>query len=98
MSKSAVPATSSNPLIGSLRPEALCADARFAAMFCFLANSGAELVQPVRIIDQDAALSRAVRRVSRDEVDEVAVVRHVPRNIRVRPVRAPEDPVRGRLD
>ena len=50
-------------------------------------------IQPVWVIDQYFTLQGRVRCKQRHEVDQVAVIGHVSRDIRMRPVSSPENPV-----
>src|SRR5882762_3625064 len=55
-------------------------------------------VEPRRIVHQDFMLQRRLRRHQCEQVDQVAVVRHVLADVGMRPVGAPQDPVRRGFD
>src|ERR1700693_4787417 len=57
-----------------------------------------KLIETVWIVDQDAALHGSVRHHPWNQIDQVTIVRHVPGDVRMRPVGAPEDPIRRRGD
>src|SRR5262245_65644460 len=56
--------------------------------------SGVKTVQALRIVHEDALLHGRVGREQRDEINQVPVIRHVPRDVRMRPIRAPQDAIR----
>src|SRR5438067_7445293 len=57
-----------------------------------------ETVQPRRVVDEDLALQLRLRHHLREEIHEVAVVRHVLADVGMRPVGAPEDALGRSVD
>jgi hypothetical protein len=53
--------------------------------------------QARRVFDEKLVLNSRIRRVERDEIDQIAVIGH-DRHVRVRPVRSPQDAIRRRID
>src|SRR5205085_2131060 len=67
---------------------------RFEFRSCWLA---VEVEQPRRIADEQLVLQCRLGREQRNEIDEISVVRHH-LDVGMRPVGAPDHPLRRRLD
>src|SRR4051812_17669079 len=79
---------SSNPAMGSCREVSLAMEESLRA----------ELIQAIRIVYQNTPLHRWVRGEQRKQVHEIAVVGHVPGNVRMWPIRPPQKTIRRRFD